>query len=208
MLVIRRPRPGFAVALNEGIRAARAERVGFLFSDDWLAPDALEQAAALPDDIVSTGKRIWAVEPDGEQRLIHAAAMSSAAYEKLTTLEERARYITHFLLLRRSAVLAAGGVDETLGDLSGVDDFDLVWTMLERGASVGFTVAPAYDMRGHGGGRLTMRPVAEQSLSLERMFDKHGVDPFTRDRLRPLHQRWYGRREGDVLAEEGRSAGG
>ena len=48
---------GFAAALNTGIRAAPAARVGFLLSDDWLDPDAVEQCLGHDADIVSTGLR-------------------------------------------------------------------------------------------------------------------------------------------------------
>ena len=175
--VYQRPRPGFAVALNEAFRRADAVRVGLLHSDDWLDSRAIEASLGLSADIVSAGKQIWAEEADGGLLMTREVIGSMSEYRQVPTLEHKARYLTHFFFFSRAAVLDVGGVDETLGDLSGVDDFEMVWRMLEAGASVAFTAGSHYRVRDHPGDRLTMRSSAEQLVSLGRMLDKHAVDP-------------------------------
>ncbi len=49
---------GFAGALNTGIRAASAPRVGLLLSDDWLEPRAVEESARLDADIRAGPRRL------------------------------------------------------------------------------------------------------------------------------------------------------
>lgn len=203
LAVHRRPRPGFAVALNEGIRRARSDRVGFLFSDDWLAPDAIRTSLSYAADIVSGGKQIWAEREDGEFAPIRDWVGTRQGFEQQATFEAKARYVSHFLLLSRPKVIEAGGIDESLGDLSGVDDFDLIWTLLEKGASVAFNDHPVYLVRDHGGDRLTLRGADEQLVSLRRILDKHDVDPSARAEIERFHTPWYGRTITEVLSEEG-----
>lgn len=192
---------GYARALNLGFREARTQRVGLLLTDDWLDPDTFEDALALDADIVSGGKRIFREDPDGTLTEILTVVRSSDDFEALPSLEQRASHIVHFLLLRRALVLEAGGVDETLGDVAGVDDYDLVWTMLEAGASVAFTATPHYNVRDHDGERLTLRPREEQLATLLRILDKHGVPDDERARIIASHARWYGKTISAGLAE-------
>ncbi len=201
MRIVRRDHPGFAAALNYGFQSASADRVGILLSDDWLEPKTIERVLAIDADIVSGGKLIWSDDGSGSPELLFEVVRSSAELERLTTLEQRARYITHFLFFRRQLVIDVGGVDESLGDLSGVDDYDLVWTLLERGASVGFTDEPHYNYRDHTGIRLSLRGADEQMVSLRRILDKHGLTAEEQERVVPHHKPWYGRRITDVLAD-------
>jgi hypothetical protein len=99
-------------------------------------------------------------------------------------------------------VIGVGGVDETLGDLSGVDDYELLWRMLEAGASVAFTHRPLYDVRDHAGERLTLRAREKHIESLNRILDKHNIhDASLRAELTALNEPWYGRTLSEVLAE-------
>jgi glycosyltransferase involved in cell wall biosynthesis len=202
MRVVRRPRPGFAVALNTGFARADADRVGILHSDDWLDPRTIEGSLSVDADIVSGGKRVFAERSNGDQELTFEWVGSRRTFEGLSTLEEKARYVTHFLLMRRELVRSVGGVDESLGDLSGVDDFDMIWSMLEAGGSVGFTRKPYYRVRDHPGERLTLRSAAEQLTSLSRILDKHHVPAESRAALVASHSRWYGRTLSDVLVDD------
>jgi glycosyltransferase involved in cell wall biosynthesis len=185
---------GFARALNLGFREAASDRVALLFSDDWLEQTAVEATVAINADVVSGGKRIWRQDDDGELVLIREWVGSESELGRQPTSELRASYVAHMLLLSRPRVLELGGVDESLGDVGGVDDFDLIWTMLDAGASVGFTEAPQYNLRDHGGERLTLRPRDQQLAALLRILDKHGVtDPVERDSIVARHSRWYGK---------------
>jgi glycosyltransferase involved in cell wall biosynthesis len=100
---------GFAAALNTGIRAAAASRVGLLLSDDWLDPRAVEACLASDADIVSTGLRGYAA--DGVRVLNNICRVPTMEeFYRQPTRERQASYLKHFLLFRRRAVLDAGGV--------------------------------------------------------------------------------------------------
>lgn len=195
--IVEQTRRGFPGAVNTGVELAAGARVGLLFSDDWLAPTAVEECARIRADIVSTGHRGFAA--DGVTALEHLnRTPRRVVYDTLATLEEKAVHLTHFLLFDRARVLAAGGLDESLGDAPGIDDYDLVWTLLERGASVGLTERPLYNYRVHDEERLTLRSRPEQVRVLENILDKHRVTGEERTRLIARHARWFGRPE-DVV---------
>ena len=172
---------GFAAALNTGIRAATAARVGFLLSDDWLDPDAVEQCLGHGADIVSTGLRGRGA--DGVRILEQVS--------RTTSLERKASYLQHFFLFEKSVLREVGGVDEQIG-LTGPDDFDMIWTLLERGASVSIVPAQLYNYRDHGGERLTLRSVEAQVGDLRKILDKHGVRGEERARIIAWHSASYG----------------
>ena len=191
--LVLRPAPiGFPVALNVGFRAATADRVGLLLSDDWLEPFAVEACLALPADIVSTGQRRWAADGRTEIESIRRPVLTRE-FEALSTPEARAGYLTHFFLFRRSKILEVGGADETLGDAPGIDDYDLVWVLLEHGASVGIVEGFCYNYRDHDRERLTLRPPGELLVVAARTLDKHGVSGVERERILAARARWFGR---------------
>jgi glycosyltransferase involved in cell wall biosynthesis len=186
------PGAGFAGALNCGFRLARADRVGLLLSDDWLEPRAAELALAAVADIVSTGHTEFLA--DGVTPLPEVSrSRRREEFDLLSTLEEKACYLKHFLLLSKAKVLSVGGADESLGDYPGIDDFDLLWTMLEQGASVAIVGTPLYNYRDHDGERLTLRDPAQAVRTLERIAAKHGLRGDARTRMVARHARWYGR---------------
>lgn len=110
----------------------------------------------------------------------------------MPTLEAKADYLSHFFLLRRARVLAVGGADETLGDPAGIDDYDLIWVLLEHGASVAIVERFLYRRRDHAGERLTTRPPAEIRATLGRILDKHGITGAEHERLLARKARWFG----------------
>ena len=179
---------GFARAFNVGIQRASAERVGFLLSDDWLDEDAVARCLEHSTDIVSTGLTIY--DADGATRLGHRIR-SMAEYVDLPTLELKAAYLKHFLLFRKQKLDEVGGVDEAVGDV-GPDDFDLPWTLLERGASAYCLARPAYNYRDHFGQRLSLRAPADQVRDLAKILDKHRVTGAERESAIARHSRWYG----------------
>lgn len=189
--VLEEQSPGFAGAINTGIRAASATRVGLLLSDDWLEPTAVEETAALDADIVSTGMNFY--DADGRtcfQSL--ARAPTQEAFQKCANIERRAAYLEHFFLFRRSTLLAAGGVDEDVG-LVGADDFDLIWTLLENGASVAVLPGKLYCYRDHDDSRLSLRSRRDQLRDLSRVLAKHGIEGRQRWRSLREHARWFGK---------------
>ncbi len=191
--VVPRSKDGFPDAINTGVALAASDRVGLLFSDDWLDPRAIEETQPIDADIVATGAVRYNEHGDQLEHL--RRPMSPVAYANRPTLESRASYLTHFFLLRKSKVDEAGGLDESLGDAPGIDDYDLIWTMLERNATVGMTDRPLYNHTIHGGERLTLRNPDEQIRTLERIFDKHGFHGEARAKRIREHAHWFGRRE-------------
>jgi glycosyltransferase involved in cell wall biosynthesis len=189
--VLTEERPGFAAALNTGIRSSSAMRIGFLLSDDWLDRSAVGECLGFDSDIVSTGMRGYLA--DGERVLdILCRTPSLEEWRGQPTLERKASYLKHFLFFQRRKLLEAGGVDEKVGR-TGPDDFDLIWTMLERGASVSVVGKQLYNYRDHGGERLSLRSVAAQTSDLCRILDKHGVFGPERKAIIAWHSASYGR---------------
>jgi len=191
---------GFPGAINFGFERATTDRVGLLLSDDWLDPRAVALCVAHDVDIVSTAHTAYLA--DGCTELPEASARRQhRAFQKLPTLEAQASYLTHFFLFRRSKVLEVGGADESLGDFPGIDDFDLVWTLLERGATVAIIETSLYNYRDHDGDRLTLRDREEAIRTMGRILEKHGLRGAAKARALERHAPWYGRPVHVVEAE-------
>ena len=200
VVVARPPACGFPGAINLGIARARAERVGLLFSDDWLDRDAVEQCLAHDADLVASAKSGFL--EDGLTRLdAISVPRTMKRYLRLPTLAAKAEYLTHFFLFRRAKLIEVGGLDESLGDYPGIDDLDLIWTLLERGATVAIVERSLYNYRDHGGDRLTLRSAEQATRTLERILAKHGVDGAEKESILASHARWYGRPVHVVQAE-------
>jgi glycosyltransferase involved in cell wall biosynthesis len=182
---------GFPAALNVGFETASAERIGMLMSDDWLDPRAVELCVAQNADIVSTGHTFFAADGVTAFREIDWTP-TWERYESLPTLERKASYLRHFFLLRKSMLQEIGGADESLGNLAGIDDYDMIWTMLEHRATVALVAESLYNFRDHGGERLTLKDPQESIRGLERILRKHGIGGDEAARIIPRHSRWYG----------------
>jgi len=184
----RPPGAGFAQAINLGFQEAGTERVGLLLTDDWLSDNAVEKCLEHPADIVATARVAYAA--DGCE-ILWTRASEQARFEAMPTLQEQASYVGHFILFQRASVLAVGGVDPEIG-LTGADDYDLIWTMLEQGASVRLVPEALYHYRDHDGERLTMRTQQDQLRDLRKILAKHKVSPEETERLVASKARWYG----------------
>jgi glycosyltransferase involved in cell wall biosynthesis len=194
------PNVRFAGAINMGIRLAGSDRIGFLLSDDWLEPEAVEACLLHETDIVSTSQTNYAA--DGRTVLEEISGVrTSAAYGLLAGAQERAAFLGHFFLFQRKALEGVGGLDETLGDSPGVDDFDLIWCLLERNASVTVVPQSLYNYRDHDGDRLTTRSMEQMRCTFERILDKHGVFGAERERMMRHHSRWFGKAMWSVYQE-------
>jgi GT2 family glycosyltransferase len=188
-VVAERPDRGFAGAINAGLWSALTERVGLLLSDDWLEPSAVEESMKFSTDIVSTGTIAYA--SDGRS-IIDDRPLTQAQYNQRLSLEEKASYLSHFFLFQRKKVLEIGGVDESIGN-TGADDYDLIWTLLEHGATVSVVGRSLYNYRDHGEERLSLRNREEQVRNLEKILDKHSVSAHDRNAIVAKHSRWYGK---------------
>jgi glycosyltransferase involved in cell wall biosynthesis len=192
LAVLDRDKPeSFPGAINKGIRHSSSERVGLLLSDDWLDERAVGECLRNDTDIVCTGRVVYL--PDGSINERACWHPSLQEFNSIATLEERASYLGHFLLLRRQTVLDAGGLDESIGNYPGIDDFDLIWTLLERNASVSVVAEGLYHYRDHDGERLTLQDPALQLANLKKILRKHGVTDEQAVDIVKRHARWYGK---------------
>lgn len=199
--------PGsFPGAINLGIRCASTSRIGLLLSDDWLEPDAVAHCLPLKADIVSTGNTVYFA--DGVT-LVPGASHSPtmAKYGTLRPLDARANYLQHFFLFEKEALIQAGGLDETIGNFPGIDDFDLIWTLLERGASVSIIERSLYNYRDHAGDRLTLADAGQAVCNLEKILRKHRVPEPRLAQLMKGASRWFGRPLHEVLREDAATHG-
>jgi hypothetical protein len=178
----------FAGAINHGFEIASCDRVGLLLTDDQVAPETIEKCLAHEADIVATSR--WGMDVGFTEKLWENKA-DPARYVKLSTIEQRASYIGHFMLFNRAKVLSIGGVDPDIG-LTGADDYDMIWTMLEAGASVEFVPEVMYFFRDHDGVRLTMRDQHSQIADLRKILTKHGIVGEEAERLVEAKKKWYG----------------
>jgi hypothetical protein len=105
-------------------------------------------------------------------------------------------------LFRATKIAEAGGLDESIGEAPGIDDYDFIWTLLERGATVSLVEEGLYCYRDHTGDRLTLRDPAEQARNLARILSKHGVRPEDQEQIVRRHSVWFGKPMHRVSAEE------
>jgi glycosyltransferase involved in cell wall biosynthesis len=184
-------KPGsFPNAINTGFACAKADKVGLLLSDDWLDENAVAACVHSSADIVSSGNTVYF--PDG--RVNHAACSSPTieGFERLRTLEERARYLQHFFLFRRDTALRIG-LDESIGNYPGIDDYDFIWTLLEHNASVEIVTAPLYHYRDHDRERLTLVSRELRLNNLIKILHKHKVKQSEMQKIIDCHLPWFGK---------------
>jgi len=179
---------GYARAFNVGIEHSSTGRVGFLLSDDWLDDCAVSSCLDIDVDIVSTGLTMYDAQGVNQ---VGQRWRKISEFLALPSIERKAAYLKHFLLLRKDRLIEVGGVDETIGRV-GPDDYDLIWTLLEHGATACVTERPCYNYRDHFEERLTLRKREDQVRDLEKILDKHGVVGEERKNAIDRQARWYG----------------
>jgi hypothetical protein len=130
---------------------------------------------------------------DGRVNKAASKRLSAAEFRACRTLEQKARYLQHFLLFSRRALLAVGGLDETIGNYPGIDDFDLIWTLLENGATVATVAKQLYHYRDHDGDRLTLQDPEKMIENLRRILHKHSVGKEEAQEIMRSHLPWFGR---------------
>jgi glycosyltransferase involved in cell wall biosynthesis len=199
VVMLEDPPGSFPGAINKGIRAARADRVGLLLSDDWLEQTAVAESVRESADIVSSGHVVYF--PDGRVNEASSKRASMKGFRACPTIEQQASYLKHFFLFRKQAVLEVGGLDETIGSAPGIDDFDLIWTLLENGASVAIVEKQLYQYRDHDGERLTLQDKGQLVENLWKILRKHGVWDADAAEIISRHAPWYGRPMYQVIEE-------
>ena len=152
--LLRQENRGLSAARNAGIAQSRADLVSFLDSDDLLLPEYLERMAATLSTRPEAGfayTDAWALD-DASGRFGRAGAMSwneppadpPADPIAFMRLLMRSNFIFVSATVRREALEAVGGFDETL---TACEDYDL-WLRILAG--------------GRGAARLAGRPAIKR----------------------------------------------
>ena len=163
--------------------------MGLLLSDDWLEREAVAECLKETADIVSSGNTVHFA--DGQVNEAASKDASTARFLTCATLHDKANYLEHFFLFRREFLLSAGGLDESIGNFPGIDDFDLIWTLLERGATVAIIEKRLYHYRDHESERLTLNEPDLAVQNLRKILEKHGVRGHDAEQIIVDHARWY-----------------
>lgn len=161
VILLRQENRGVAAARNTGVAKASGDFIVNLDADDLLSPRNLEARAGLitqrPDlDIVVTD---GTVELDGQtRRHLYNSSWEFETEDQRSEILERC-FIAPFWALRRSALLAAGGFDESISHSS---DWECFIRLILRGSRAGLVDEPL------GSYRLQRGSLSNQAAGLAR----------------------------------------
>ncbi len=163
--ILEQPNSGVAVARNRGIRAATADWIALVDSDDRWQPNFLSCCLGIAEgdpeaELIYTRYHRWSGtrllpnpalgEPPGTnplRKLLHLRQLCSASS----------------CMIKRSAILSAGAFNEQR-DLHPSEDWEC-WTRLAiRGVKFGFSPEPCAWVRVHGGNTMSDPPRMERSM--------------------------------------------
>ena len=161
--VIRTENRGRVAALKAAIAHTTGTYLGWVDSDDWLAPTALEKTIAVLDADARAGMVYTDyVDVDQQGQTLQLGHRCHLPYSKDRLLVEFMTF--HFRLLRRSLYEQVGGID---GSLDFVEDYDLCLRLSEI-TQIRRVREPLYYYRIHAGS-------ASQQLSLEQILRSQAV---------------------------------
>jgi glycosyltransferase involved in cell wall biosynthesis len=173
--VIRAQHQGFSRSLKAATAAAAGEYLGWVDSDDALAPRALEQSAAVLDALPSVGMVYTQYATmDENGRVLGLGIRCQTAYSSERLLVDFMTF--HFRLIRRSVFDAVGGIDE---DLPLAQDYDLCLRLSEV-TEVAHLPEPLYFYRLHEGAVSRGHDVQQiyaASAAIERALVRRGLAP-------------------------------
>ncbi len=152
---------GLVAALNTGLRLARAPLVARMDADDLAWPERLERQVALSTaypDAAAIGSGWRLVDVAGRSRGVVAPPVEPQEIEH--ALQARNCLAHPTMLLRRDAVLAAGGYRSAF---LGAEDYDL-WLRLTEHHPLRALAAPLVDYREHAG-QVTWSALEQRILS-------------------------------------------
>jgi hypothetical protein len=91
-----------------------------------------------------------------------------------------------------------------ISNTSGIDDYDLIWVLLEQGASVKVLERSLYNYRDHEGERLTLADPAEMTETLRKILRQHRMSETELEQRLASSARWFGRPIQEVLRAAGK----
>ena len=127
--VVRQSRAGLTRSLNRGLGLATAPLLARLDADDVARPERLARQVAFLDahpEVAVLGTGCREIGPDGEARGVYAPPADDAAIRR--ALIRRNPFVHSSVVMRRSAIQAAGGYD---GTVAVAQDYEL-WLRLSR----------------------------------------------------------------------------
>jgi filamentous hemagglutinin family protein len=161
--VIRTENRGRVAALKAAIAHTTGTYLGWVDSDDWLAPTALEKTIAVLEADFSAGMVYTDyVDVDEQGEILQVGHRCHVAYSKDRLLVEFMTF--HFRLLRRSLYEQVGGID---GSLDFVEDYDLCLRLSEI-TQIRRVQESLYYYRIHAGS-------ASQQLNLEQILRSRAI---------------------------------
>jgi glycosyltransferase involved in cell wall biosynthesis len=148
--VITQVQKGPGAARNRGVEAATTEFVAFLDADDWYAPDKLERAVKLLDELQAACvcTDAWIVRGDR----IEGRKNQRRRVPSVLTLERLLQgnpVVCSTVVARTAAVRTAGSFDEH-PDLVATEDFDL-WLRMSQREPLAYVHEPLTFYRVHAG---------------------------------------------------------
>ncbi len=171
--IVRQPNQGAGAARNRGILEAGTDWLGFLDADDEWLPTKLERSLAVAeaDDLAMVSHDLRRVAPDGtDHRIDCHRHYAHATQDPFPALFLRGFVATSSVVVRRDAVVAAGGFDPSLG---AAQDYDLWLTLYDRLGSR-CRVIPEVLTRYHvTAGSITANPLRRLDCGL-RVLALHG----------------------------------
>ncbi|PSB42230.1 filamentous hemagglutinin [Cyanosarcina cf. burmensis CCALA 770] len=174
---------GVAPALKAAFAATTGTYIGSVDSDDFLAPTALEETAA----ILNTRPEVGFVYTDYQVIDEHGQDRGSAGHWHVPYSKDRllAAFMTfHFRLLRRCVYEQSGGIDESFERAS---DYDLCLKLSEVTA-VEHLQKPLYYYRWHGGNMTNQQTNYWGYRAIVQALKRRGLDKHYRLELDNMSQ--------------------
>jgi glycosyltransferase involved in cell wall biosynthesis len=173
VMVSPRPRQGHGAVLNQAFAHTSGEYIGWVDSDDALAPEALARTAEILDRSPDIG---WVytnyVEMDETDNVLGLGGRCQVPYDRDRLLVDFMTF--HFRLMRRSVFDAVGGLDASFRTAS---DYDLCLKLSEE-AAVYHVNQPLYYYRIHTNSlsqRYRMRQIQESGKAIAQALERRGL---------------------------------
>lgn len=161
--VVAAPHLGRVAALAAAIAQTTGTYLGWVDSDDWLAPTALAETVKVLTDQPETGMVYTDYDETDEQgHILRSGHRCRIPYSSQRLLVDFMTF--HFRLIRRSQYEQVGGIDQSLDF---VEDYDLCLKLSEV-THIRHIPKPLYCYRVHAGN-------ASQQFDLEQMLRSHAI---------------------------------